>query len=331
MRGAHCSASAAETEKRRRLVKRTSIKRLLLATDFSDWARRAEEYACSLAASWQAGLTVMTVLEFPPGMDPEYAINKQYLTERMHDASSRLAEFKGRAQQRGIATTMRTATGIPSEEVIAAARAEETDLVVVGTRGKSGLANVLLGSTAERTIRMAPCPVLAVHMPKPEGRPGEGVSLNRILVPTDFSECSLEAVEFAGMVARQAKASVELLHILEPGGYGIDFSIEHPDERQRKRKQATERLEGLSSGLIAAGILVKTSVLGGAPADTILEVAQKISCHLIVMGTHGRRGLSHVFAGSVTEAVLRRGTVPVLAVRHPAFSAHEQAHTVRSL
>lgn len=331
MRGAHCSASAAETEKRRRLVKRTSIKRLLLATDFSDWARRAEEYACSLAASWQAGLTVMTVLEFPPGMDPEYAINKQYLTERMHDASSRLAEFKGRAQQRGIATTMRIATGIPSEEVIAAARAEETDLVVVGTRGKSGLAHVLLGSTAERTIRMAPCPVLAVHMPKPEGRPGEGVSLNRILVPTDFSECSLEAVEFAGMVARQAKASVELLHILEPGGYGIDFSIEHPDERQRKRKQATERLEGLSSGLIAAGILVKTSVLGGAPADTILEVAQKISCHLIVMGTHGRRGLSHVFAGSVTEAVLRRGTVPVLAVRHPAFSAHEQAHTVRSL
>ena len=133
------------------------------------------------------------------------------------------------------------------------------------------------------------------------------------------------------MVARQAKASVELLHILEPGGYGIDFSIEHPDERQRKRKQATERLEGLSSGLIAAGILVKTSVLGGAPADTILEVAQKISCHLIVMGTHGRRGLSHVFAGSVTEAVLRRGTVPVLAVRHPAFSAHEQVHTVRSL
>jgi len=56
-----------------------------------------------------------------------------------------------------------------------------------------------------------------------------------------------------------------------------------------------------------------------------------MSCHLIVMGTHGRRGLSHVFAGSVTEAVLRLGTVPVLAVRHPAFSAQEHAHTVRPL
>ena len=75
----------------------TPIKRLLLATDFSDWARRAEHYACSLAASWQIPLTIMTVLEFPPGMDPEYALNKHYLTERMDEASFRLADFKSRA------------------------------------------------------------------------------------------------------------------------------------------------------------------------------------------------------------------------------------------
>jgi nucleotide-binding universal stress UspA family protein len=301
-------------------MKRTSIQRLLFATDFSEWACRAEDFACALAGSWQAHLTVMTVLEFPAGMDPEYAVNKQYLTERMRDASSRLADFKGRVQQRGIAATIRIATGIPSEEVVAAARAEETDLVIMGTKGKSGLAHVLLGSTAERAIRMAPCPVLAVHTPKPAGRPERGVSLNRILVPTDFSECSLEAVEIAKMVAHQANASIELVHILEPSCYPIDFSIEHPDQRRHKRKQATEQLETLSSGLTAAGIPVKTLLLGGAPADTILEAAEKGMCDLIVMGTHGRRGLSHVFAGSVMEAVLQRGTVPVLAVRHPAFS-----------
>jgi nucleotide-binding universal stress UspA family protein len=145
------------------------------------------------------------------------------------------------------------------------------------------------------------------------------MSLERILVPADFSECSLEAVRFAGIVAGQAKASIELLHILEPSSYGIDFTIEHPDDREQKRKRATERLEELSSELTAAGIPVRTSLFGGAPADTILEAAKKSSCHLIVMGTHGRRGLSHAWAGSVTEAVLRRGTVPVLAVRTPAF------------
>jgi nucleotide-binding universal stress UspA family protein len=145
-----------------------------------------------------------------------------------------------------------------------------------------------------------------------------------MLVPTDFSDCSLEAVKFAGMVAGQAKASIELLHILEPSAYALDFTIEHPEEREQKRKRAAERLQTLSSDLAGAGVLVKTSLLGGGPADRILEVAQKSSSDLIVMGTHGRRGLSHVFAGSVTEAVLRRGTVPVLAVRHPAFAA--EAH-----
>ena len=67
---------------------------------------------------------------------------------------------------------------------------------------------------------------------------------------------------------------MELLHIMEPGSYGIDFTIEHPNEREQKRKRATERLEALSSELARPGITVKMSLSGGAPADTILEVAQ---------------------------------------------------------
>ena len=78
MRRADRSAFTTDNEKGRRPVNNmTSVKRLLLATDFSDWARRAEDYARALAASWRAALTVMTVLEFPPGMNPEYAVNKQ--------------------------------------------------------------------------------------------------------------------------------------------------------------------------------------------------------------------------------------------------------------
>ena len=76
---------------------------------------------------------------------------------------------------------------------------------------------------------------------------------------------------------------------------------------------------------------VPASPLGGTPADTILEVARRSSCDLIVMGTHGRRGLSHVLAGSVTESVLRRGTVPVLAVRRPAYSPGAHGASSRSL
>jgi nucleotide-binding universal stress UspA family protein len=205
--------------------------------------------------------------------------------------------------------------------VIAVAQAEQTDLIIVGTRGKSGLAHVLLGSTAERLIRTAPCPVLAIHGTKVNDLTAEGISLNRILVPTDLSDCSLEAVKYAGVVAVQAKASIELLHIMEPIYYGIDFTIESRDEQEQRRRVTTEQLGALSSELAAAGIAVKVSLAGGTPVDTILDFASRSSSHLIVMGTHGRRGLSYAWAGSVTESVLRRGTIPVLAVRKPMFSA----------
>lgn len=309
----------------------TAIQRLLLATDFSDCARRAEEYACTLAASWRVQLTVMTVVEFQRGLDREYAVNQVYLSDRMYHATAELAAFKDKLDRRGIETTTRVGTGIPSEEVIAAAQAEDADLILLGTRGKSGLAHVLLGSTAERVIRMAPCPVLAVPMPKPKDPVGQGVTLDRILVPTDLSDCSLEAVQYAQVVAGQAKATIELLHIMEPASYGIDFTIESADEREQKRKAATEQLDALSCQFTAMGIAAKVSLRGGRPSEAILEVAARSASDLIVMGTHGRRGLSHMWAGSVTEAVLRRGTIPVLAVRKPAFSgrmAKSNRHTL---
>jgi len=136
------------------------LERILLATDFSPPARAAEDYAMSLASDWSARLTVMTVLEFPPGMDPEYPLNQHYLTQRMSEATDELAELKQRSLRRRIQVGTRIATGIPSLEINQAAEEEDSDLIVVGTRGKSGLAHVLLGSTAERVIRTARCPVL---------------------------------------------------------------------------------------------------------------------------------------------------------------------------
>jgi nucleotide-binding universal stress UspA family protein len=297
-----------------------NIEKLLLATDFSSWARRAEEYALSLAGSWRAHLTVMTVLEFPPGMNPDYPVNQQYLTDRMREASEQLVEFKGRATKRGIVVATRIATGIPSEELNAAALAEESRLIIVGTRGKTGLAHVLLGSTAERVIRTAPCPVLAVHMAKAEPPVEYGVSLERMLVPIDFSDCSLDALEYAAVVAGQAKASIELVHVLEPLSYGLDFTLSHADEREQKREKWAKRLQELSSALAAAGLTVNNRLRGGLPADSILDAAREWPCDLIVMGTHGRRGVSRVMAGSVAEAVLRRAQCPVLTVRSPKFS-----------
>jgi len=300
------------------------IKRILLATDFSRWAKRAEDYACALACSWRASLTVLSVAEFPPGLNPDYPVNQQYLADLLKHASSQLVDFKGRMERRGIAITTRLATGIPSEEVITAARAEDSDLLVVGTKGKTGLAHVMLGSTAERVIRGAPCPVLTVRMEpadieREEGALSRPVMLERILVPVDFSDCSLDALEYATVVAQQAKASLLLLHVLEPVSYGLDFTLGHSRTREQVRETWTKRLEELAASLMVTQVPVKSQLRGGHPADSILDSTHTQPCDLIVMGTHGRRGISHAFSGSVAEAVLRKALCPVLTVRNPKF------------
>ncbi|SPP63064.1 universal stress protein [Nitrospira lenta] len=304
----------------------TDSPRVFLATDFSKWALRAEEYACCLAATWRATLTVLTVLEFPPGINPEYPVNQVYLSELMKAGAKQLVELKARASSRGIALHTRIATGIPCEEVLAAVKAEDSDLVVVGTKGKSGLAHVLLGSTAERVIRTASCPVLTVRMDPDEVYSAEagscgGISLNRILVPVDFSDCSLDAVEYAALMAQRHRASVTLLHVLEPVSYGLDFTLLHSAKREEMRERLTARLDDMTRALVEAKIQAVSQVRGGTPFESILDSARTIQADLIVMGTHGRRGLSHALSGSVAEAVLRQSRCPVLTVRSPKFGS----------
>jgi nucleotide-binding universal stress UspA family protein len=268
-------------------------------------------------------LTVLSVAEFPPGLNPDYLVNQQYLADLLKHVSAQLVDLKGRAEGRGIAVTTRVATGLPSEEVISAAREEDSDLIVVGTRGKTGLAHILLGSTAERVIRGAPCPVLSVRTDSADledervlARP---VRLERILVPVDFSDCSLDALEYAVVVAQQAKASLMLLHVLEPVSYGLDFTLSHMRTREHVRESWTKRLKELTSSHQHSHVAMEFQLRGGLPADSILDSAQTLPCDLIVMGTHGRRGISHTISGSVAEAVLRKSHCPVIAVRSPKF------------
>ena len=298
--------------------------RILFATDGSHGSATAEVYACALAQSWGASLTVMSVLEFPPGMNPDYAVNRQYLDELMKDVTTKLTDLKTRAVALGISVQSYVATGIPSEEVLTVARTHGAELIVVGTRGKTGLEHILLGSTAERIIRLAPCPVLTVPVEKQRAdgssSPEKPDTIpKRILVPIDFSDCSLDALEYGALIAQRSKASMKLLHVLEPVSYGLDFTLPHMAQRESSKLAITKRLSDLVSALTSVGLVSDSLISGGLPADSILDAARTQSVDLIVMGTHGRRGLSHVLFGSVAESVLRKSSCPVLTVRSPKF------------
>lgn len=306
--------------------------RILLATDFSDCAGRAEEYALFVAQACAAKLDVLHVLEFQPGMDPEYQVNSLYLEELRKDAANRLEEFVRRAAQQGVTATRREVLGIPSQCINEAARESEADLVVLGTHGRTGLEHILLGSTAERVVKGAPCPVLTVRLPRDRDRGPAAAGgtapprVRNVLVPVDFSDCSLEAWAYAVQVAKQFDAAVTLLHVMEPVSYGLDFTLSHARDERKMRERLETRLFDLVASLKDLSLTGRHVLRGGAPADSILECAGKDGCDLIVMGTHGRRGMSHFVSGSVAEAVLRRASCPVLTVKSPKFGpGHRRA------
>lgn len=141
------------------------------------------------------------------------------------------------------------------------------------------------------------------------------VGLRRILVPVDFSEPSLRAVPYALSFARQFKAELILVHIVEQIVYPGDWMIPpfpSGDFATESREQLIEKLRNTCVG--AAG-KVTPIVRFGRAWQEIVEIAREQECDMIVMATHGYTGLKHVLLGSVTEKIVRHAPCPVLTVR----------------
>ena len=300
------------------------IHRLLFATDFSDCAMKAEMYAARISEAYHAPVEIFHVLELYPGLDPEYPINQVYVDQLRRETDAQLAGAERRFQDKRLKATGRYVLGVPSVQICAAAAESHADLIVLGTRGKTGLEHLLLGSTAERVVIKAPCPVLTVCLSG--SRTGDASSaptsagFHHILAPVDFSDCSLNALEYAVQVAKQLKATVTILHVLEPVSYGLDLTLIHTSERERTRAHIEAELDRLVQAITLEGVTVHRAIRGGTQADSLLHFIEENRCDLVVMGTHGRRGLSHLVNGSVAEAVLRRAPCPVLTVKSPTFA-----------
>jgi universal stress protein A len=146
------------------------------------------------------------------------------------------------------------------------------------------------------------------------------MTIKRILVPVDFSPNSLSALDYAVEFAKPFKASVAVLFVVEPIAYAMpDFAGGAAviggllDQQQRSARTQLRRLEErYAKRRIALRALLQT----GSAYQAIADTAKQTKADLIVMGTHGRTGLSHLLLGSVAERVVRAATCPVLTL-HP--------------
>ena len=148
------------------------IQRILCPIDFSDSADHAMRYAAALAETFSAELTLLHVVApIVAALPGETALPNTLqadLDELTDACRERMEKTVGALATSGLTVQHKVLNGVPFIEIIRYAREAETDLIVMGTHGRTGLGHLLIGSVAERVVRKSPCPVLTVKHPEHE-------------------------------------------------------------------------------------------------------------------------------------------------------------------
>ena len=149
-----------------------AIRSLLVPTDFSPDAARALEMAIELAQPARAKIHLLHSCYFGPylgGFPEPVGVPMDFVERVRREVRTRLEQLEKRVAQAGISCASHISEETPVAAIVDRARGVDADLIVMGTRGLTGVKHALLGSVAERTVRLAPCPVLTVKAAPPEG------------------------------------------------------------------------------------------------------------------------------------------------------------------
>ena len=297
--------------------------RILCALDFSDESRHALDHAVLIAQWYEASLTGIFVYApvFTP--IPDFALPGLITSSTLPDPSraaleQQIVEFLRPVAAAGLTPEHRVAVGDPATEILRAATVIGADLIAIGTHGVGGFQHLLLGSVAEKVVRRAHCPVLTVP---PRVRATSRLPFNRVLCPVDFGEPSRAAVELARSIAREGKAELTVLHVLEPGASADEEppayrALSVPEYHQNREQAVTAALTELTTARTGEpAVPLSTRLASGKVYREILGIATEDQADLIVMGVHGRNPIELALFGSTTNQVIRRATCPVVTVR----------------
>ena len=301
-----------------------SLRNILFATDFSAVSEVALPYATAISFRYGSMIHLAHVIptsKFPvrPGAVDPSTIGSIY--EETHtEAQEMMQRLAGRLNRFPHHTCVRHGKlwDVLSEII----RDNEIDLLVAGTHGRTGVGKLVMGSVAEEIFRQASCPVFTVG-PKVHGRsqfPGfEGnrevapaeIKFRQILYTTDFTQHSLAAASYAFSLAREFRARLTLLHVIEEFG-------ERLHDRPGPIEGALRKLEELTTEGAALRWSPEPVVEFGSPADSILQTAAEREADLIVLGVraaNGRLGAATHLPLATAHRVVTKANCPVLTIR----------------
>ena len=298
------------------------IRRILVPVDFSKTSAAAVRTAIRIGTRSKAQVSLLHVYPFPRGTFSAYRTMREIEADAKGGKGAwtaksqrTLSAWIKRYQTAGISLKKLFAIGRPPEEINTVAKQIKADLIVIGTRGLGGIKGALLGSTAAETVRTTDVPVLTVH----EGRGAAGEP-GRVVVGDDFGDGGDAAIAAAVTFANPKKARVLLLHVVDPApllyaGAAEWGWIAATDTLAEDEKLSKEKIEARADRLRKKGFKVESRVVTGAPAQTIARVGKGWRAQLLIVATHGRKGVSRVFIGNTADQLLRGVRYPILTVR----------------
>jgi nucleotide-binding universal stress UspA family protein len=281
------------------------LRRILVPTDLSPHADEAIEHAIELGRPQQAVLTLLVVDEFavsPLGARkhlPPFVVPYQ---ENLHAVLESELRLKVEAlRDRGVRAEARVLPGRAYKVIVEEAERKAFDLVVIATRGQTHLSTHLIGGTTERVVRLSRQPVMTIRGPLDQDR-----KVTSVLCPTDLSPAGNVALSYALSIARQngAKLYIQFVTNLEKPEREAEVKKRLPDLRQHHPQADRVDVEYVFDRDVD-------------PSNSIVRFAEDRDVSVVVMSTHGRKGLRRVFIGNTAAEVVRASPRPVLTVTHP--------------
>jgi nucleotide-binding universal stress UspA family protein len=288
------------------------IKQILCPVDFSEFSVRAYCYAQSLAEHYRSKLVLQHIVEIWRHPGASFAVTASLYTEYcdsfVESGKQQLQEFAKSHSFTKLQPELIVSQGMAPDVILAFAQAQKSDLIVMGTHGLRGFDRLMLGSSTDRVMRQAPCPVTAVREPTRDSIAADqerrAHHLDRILACTDFSEDSDLALGYAISAAVEYDAELTLLHVLE--------EVPRASKMEEAIAATTEQLENLIPPETRKTLKIKTAVRTGKPYIEIIKLAQEGRTDLVSMGVRGRGALDVAIFGSTSYRVMQLGPCPVL-------------------
>ena len=272
------------------------FERFLVASDGSEFSAAAVREALRMAGKCGAQVHLMSLVA--TGVEHE-GLGESILKHEMESAQAHLDQIKAQAEDAGVACETHLIQGDQVDrEIVDLAERIRADVIVMGRRGRRGLASLMLGHATAQVIGQAHCNVLVV----PRAAQVEG---RHLVLATDGSRFAETAAVTAGALAKVCGTPITVVSVTMES---------HGPERRAEAQQTVERVVGY---LRAEGTVAEGKVLHGEPAAAITGVAREVGADLIVTGSHGRTGLERVLLGSISERILNETECAVLVVKAP--------------